>query len=265
MQHSRSLGSSSSDSTAPILRKRPQSRSSMDTFLIPGRTRIPSNKPQSADIQIAEALLESNLALPRRNLPRNMASKDHEKDTGPKLLLDYLGLEDTGSPGKSKGKSRADRMSHEFKSGSENYGTDSVHTLKADAGDSSQLLSELSHRPSPQVMSRDAIVIPNRRRSRKVGDNPPPKRAVPTPPPRKNVPSRKQHGIYDGAIGSSYESRTTSMTWSTISKHGLSEASADVLGMEASENLDEFNRLAVQYGLPGLDNCPGGRFLIWSI
>ena len=263
MQHSRSLGSFSSDSTvpstAPILRKRPQSRSSMDTFLIPGRTRIPSSKPQPSDIQIATALFTSKPALPRRDLPESMTSDEYKNSTNPRLLLSDLGMDGTASPEASERGSRADRK-HEEHDSTSGDGASSVYTVKADEEDSSPLLPEVSLPPRPRAIGRDAIIIPNRGRSRKVGDHPPPKRAVPTPPPRKLGPPRKQQqGIYDGAIGSSYESRTTSMTWSTVSHRVLSESStADILGMGASENLDEFNRLAIQHGLPELEGCPGG-------
>ena len=259
MQHSKSVGSFSSDSTAaPILRNhsqnRPQSRSSMDTFLIPGRTRIPSNHPQTADFQIAEALLESNLALPRRILPIDMPSNELKKDKDGKstYLFDYLGIDDGDSSKNSKEKARSDQKPHRR--------AKSV-SLETDSTARPLVRSEISKSPAPRMGTRDAIIIPARRRSRKVGDNPPPIRAVPTPPPRKNGQLRKPQGIYDGAIGSSYESRTTSMTWSTVSHRVLSESSADVLGMGASENLNEFNRLAIQHGVPELEKCPGGKFV----
>ena len=225
----------------------------MDTFVIKGRTRIPSNKPQPADLRIAEALLDSNPAIPRRNLPINMALKEHNEDANSDFVFNCIGIEDNDTPRTSQETTTPTHRRQKSKPQSAHDETESLDTLETHA--TAPLLDD----HSLQTASRSAIIIPNRRRSRRVGDNPPPKRAVPIPPLRKNAPPRNQEGIYDGAIGSSYESRTTSMTWSTVSHRIFSETSADAFGLGASDNLDEFNRLAVQHGLPELEDCPVGE------
>ena len=48
---------------------RAQRRSSLDTFVIPGRTRLPSNKTSIFDLQVTQGLLNSNLLrLPQGNM-----------------------------------------------------------------------------------------------------------------------------------------------------------------------------------------------------
>ena len=52
---------------------RAQRRSSLDTFVIPGRTRLPSSKASTFDLQVTKELLNPNLLRPPR---RNMTSAE---------------------------------------------------------------------------------------------------------------------------------------------------------------------------------------------
>ena len=55
---------------------RAQRRSSLDTFVIPGRTRLPSSKASAFDLQVARTLLDSSLIQsPRRNM---LPAENHE-------------------------------------------------------------------------------------------------------------------------------------------------------------------------------------------
>ena len=261
MQHSKSLRSFSSESTAPILEQRPRSRSSLDTFVIPGRTRIPSNKPQPIDIQIAEALLDPKLALPKRNSPNTMMSIEHKKDREAKRLLETLGIQDTTCR-KSSGEQPLGERKHQQSSAKPSeHKTDSIFTLKPHTQSISNIRPGISQRPPPRMGDCNVIVVPPRR-SRKIGANPPSKRAGPTLPSKVTPPREQRRGFYDGAIGSSHGSRTTSMTWSTVSHRIFSSSTAHLQGSEAFASLEEFNRLAVQHGLPELENCPGGESLL---
>ena len=261
MQHSKSLRSFSSDSAAPILRQRPSSRSSLDTFVIPGRTRIPSNKPQPIDIQIAEALLDSTMALPKRESSNDMAFAHHRKDSEEKRLLEILGIQDTKRREATEEQPLLDQELQQRSASSPNNEPDSMFTLHSQTRDLSNVRPEISKRPPPQMGGRDLIIVPPRR-TRKIGANPPRKRVGPTPS-RKITPLReKRNGIYDGALGSGYESRTTSMTWSTVSHRIFTETSASFHGLGALKGLGEFNRLAVQHGLPKLEKCPGGESVL---
>ena len=53
----------------PSTQTRPQRRSSLDTFIIPGRTRLPSCKTSTFDLRVTQGLLNSNPPqLPRRTM-----------------------------------------------------------------------------------------------------------------------------------------------------------------------------------------------------
>ena len=264
MQHSKSLRSFSSDSTAPILGQRPRSRSSLDTFVIPGRTRIPSNKPQPIDIQIAEALLDPTQAIFKKTSSNAMESVEQKKDSEAKRLLETLGIQDTKSRKSSEEKPLIERKRQQTSTNSQIKGPGSIFTLKSQTQNLSNVRPEISKRPPPQMGGHDVIIVPPRR-PRRVGANPPPKRVDPIPP-RKMTPLRERgKGVYDGAFGSSYESRTTSMTWSTVSHRIFTNSSSNSHGLGAFESLGEFNRLAVQHGLPELKKCPGGKSMLQRI
>lgn len=257
MQHSKSLGSFRSGSTALVPGQRPRARSSLDTFVIPGRTRIPSSKPEPIDLQIAENLLNPVMDRPVRESIDEVSSSDYKNDAEAHRLLGMLRDQLSRSAEEGRQQPAAHPQRPSPASSSQGEERVSMYALKPDAQTLHKVRPEISKRPPPKIGGRDVIVVPPRR-PRKSGGHPPLKRLQPTPP-RKVTPVMNQpRPQYDGAIGSSFESRTTSMTWSTISHRILTSSSDSSQSPQASENLGEFNRLARQHGLPELGKCPGG-------
>ena len=63
---------------------RARRRSSLDTFVIPGRTRLPSSKASVFDFQVTQGLLNSNLLrLPRRNMTSAEETLEWSPETSP--------------------------------------------------------------------------------------------------------------------------------------------------------------------------------------
>lgn len=257
MQHSKSQGSFRSGDTALITRQRPRTRSSLDTFVIPGRTRIPSSKPEAIDIQIAETLLNPVMEKPTREWRDELSSAERKKNAEAQRLLSSFSIHVSQNFMASKQQPALDQERQ--------YSTSSL--LVEDSGCPYKLESqphtlhkvrpEISQHPPPQIGGRNIAIIPPRR-SRKVGVNPILKRLGPAPPRKVTPPMNQARAVYDGAIGSSYESRTTSMTWSTISHRILTNSSESSQCLQAPESLQEFNRLATQHGLPEMQKCPDG-------
>ena len=72
MQHSKSFAhfAPSEQQRQASTQIRARRRSSLDTFVIPGRTRLPSSKASTFDLQVTQGLLNpSLLKSPRRNMP----------------------------------------------------------------------------------------------------------------------------------------------------------------------------------------------------
>ena len=264
MQHSKSLGSFSSGSIALVPGQRPRARSSLDTFVIPGRTRIPSSKPEPIDIQIAESLLSTTMAPPIKESLDEMSSSERKRDAEAQRLLKTLGIQISRSQKPKEQQSVPEQQCQHSTPSTRGKESSSLYALQSRPQTLYKVRPEISKRPPPQIGGRDFIIVPPRR-PRKVGRNPPPKRVGPTPPRKVTTPMGQRRGFYDGAIGSSYESRTTSMTWSTISHRIFTDSSGSFQGLEASESLEEFNRLAIQHGLPELEKCPGGMIKSQSL
>ena len=245
MQHSKSLGSFASEAVLPV-EARPRARSSLDTFVIPGRTRIPSGRPEplAIDLQVAETLLNSNI-MQAVNGMSGPKQNDAEERQG---LLDNLSEETTVSD-------------------TQNDPSESLFALQQPLH---KVRPEILKRPPPRIGAQETIVIPPRR-PRKIGQgSTPPKRQAPSPPQKQQLQKQQCRGIYDGAIGSSYESRQKSqvsmtMSWSTgshVSRRILSNSSSSSQGPGAFESLGEYNRLATRHRLPELEKCPGRKFKV---
>ncbi|KAL9100182.1 MAG: hypothetical protein Q9163_004417 [Psora crenata] len=112
---------------------RPRNRSSLDTFLIPHRTRIPSRNPQPFDVQVAQSLLKSSMdALPR----------------DPPPYIEHV-----------ERRSDSQRTSSASPTGGE-----CTHDVRCEAGESLYRLSPPTSRPvPPRTGSQDGLIIPHRR------------------------------------------------------------------------------------------------------
>ena len=70
---------------------RAQRRSSLDTFVIPGRTRLPSSKASTFDLQVTEGLLNSDLVRPPRQNMTSAESLESSLETSPSGCLSRRG------------------------------------------------------------------------------------------------------------------------------------------------------------------------------
>ena len=194
-------------------RPRAQRKSSLDTLVIPGRTRLPSSKSSSevTDILIAQQLLNHGTMQLRDEQPWS----DH---TGQPFREDLLAPKSNNrrpiiSPQqKPKRTRRPGRI-----------------------------------QPAPRSNAQDVIIIPPHRRPQtcmpRSSSNP-----LITRTPGGSAHVRSYDGNNDSS-GSGHISRSTSMTWSTISHRVLSESSNSSQIPRASRCLLEYNDLAERHGL----------------
>ena len=192
---------------------RAQRRSSLDTFVIPGRTRLPSSKTSIFDLQVTQDLLNPNLLrLPQRNM------------TSAEQILEW-------SPEASSPAGCMPRRGHA--SGPLHH-----HRVRPN----------IVKRPAPRFGGgREVIVEPKRPRPHVQQPAPP------TLAPPMAAEEYASAQTYDGADDSATGSRLTSTTWSTVSHRFFSDSSGSSRTMGASYYRDEFNRLAEKHGLPRLE------------
>ena len=224
MQHSeshRSFTSSSVDSDAENLLGtcRPRNRSSLDTFVIPGRTRFPSHKTDPFDEAIVQNLLKSNMT--------------HARDPPP-YTEDSL---------TSLNQQRSTSFPSEVSAPGQH--------ARYDVGES---LYRIGPQQAPRVGSCNNIILPHRRCHGGVNVSNSPYYANQSPLSSRRRPT------YDGAFDSSHESRVTSTTWSTVSRvsHRIFSDSS-VNSRDTSRFHDQYNDLAIEYGLPELALSPMGE------
>ena len=231
MQHSRSLGSFTALITPEeSLVARPRARSSLDTFVIPGRTRIPSHKPHPIDFEIAQNLLNFTMTRTIRPTP------DGEQNLKFESPSDRLQKPPT-SP----------ETSQEITLEPDVAPQRNPHEVKATPRQRKQTLYPLK---------REIMIIPQRHQRR---------RSLVAKVEHENEPPQKaeQADGYDGAFGSGsgYDSRVTSMSWSTISQRVMSSSSgSSPSGPGPLEALEHYNRLASRQGLLEMERCPGGMY-----
>lgn len=226
MQHSKSLGSFalSHDSTSEAQQVQPpRPRSSLDTFVIPGRTRIPSSKPEPIDIEITKGLLNPNMVLPPPPPPHEATGGYHHVQKRSK------------SPGPRMG----DRSHHQAHQ--------SAHPVLY------KVRPEISTRPPPRIGGRDSIFVPHRRPPLSVYQGQPENEAADQANELRHIPT----ATFDGANDSGKESPATS--WSNVSKRILTDSSTSSRGMYGPQFLEEYNRLAKTHGLPELVVETGGE------
>ena len=226
MQPSKSL-LSSRPPTEEHLGTRPRARSSLDTFLIPGRIRVPSRDPNPADVQITQGLLNHSMKQPPSRQPRLR---------GPKVLSENfseVAQTQDGSPAQRATTRAASR-------------TGSIRKQPHRPPVHLRVRPAITLQPPPRFGSREIIVVPHQR-------------------PR-NDPSvifQEDHQeTYDGANDVLEEahlpSRMTSMSWSTLSQRIFTDSSTSTRYSGASYFLEEYNQLAEKHGLPRMAEAPSG-------
>ena len=233
MQHSKSLNSFAfscidSDRENLILPNRPRKRSSLDTFLIPGRTRIPSQKSETLDLQVTQNLLRSSMNQLKDPPP-------YSKEPDPEQ---HRHSQDHSHAGRPQDSSR------------ESSGTDRLP---------GEPIFSIVHQPSPRSRLTEGIVIPPRRLQRRELSSNNPYRHISSPHP----PFRPS---YDGAHDYiNHESRITSTTWSTVSKlsHRIfSDSSESSRRYSSTKYNHDYNELASKYGLPRLTFASSGTLYV---
>lgn len=212
-------------------RTRSRRRSSLDTFVIPGRTRLPSSKSSqdATDIQVAEALLDHSLLL-------QQSKQQNSSD-----MMAATSFPERGLPSRNS--------SSEYS----NYQHSMNHDISreppppwARGPGIDPRLQPRSHRHAPEV-----IAIPPHRRTQTTVPQMKPRMFVATSEATDLEPTYSKW--YDGATDRSDKapvSRMTSMTWSTVSQRVLSNSSGSSHASRASEFKHEYNELAERHGLP---------------
>lgn len=226
MQPSKSL-LSSRPPTEEDLGTKPRARSSLNTFLIPGRIRVPSRDPNPADLQITQELLNHGMKQPPSRQPRLR---------GPKALsgnFSEVAQTQDGSPA-PRATSRAASRTGSIR---KQPHRPPVHLRARPA---------ITLQPPPRFGSREIIVVPHQR-------------------PRNDssiIFQEDHHETYDGANDVLDEahlpSRMTSMSWSTLSQRIFTDSSTSTRYSGASHFLEEYNQLAGKHGLHPMVEAPSG-------
>lgn len=213
MQRSRSLGSficldNEADRDESTVPPRAVSRTSLDTLTIPGRTRLPSQKPHRLATQVTENLLKSSMERARRPLPEE-------------------GDQKVGFPLNARDDYRAQEYHQDVR-----------------------LLRPMRVYPHSSSEGQDADLITHGRSPRSQhGHNEETGSLIRTP----RQPS--QGDSYDGANESSYGSRVTSTTWSSVSKLSapdFTQFAGSSHGLMRAKCNEEYNALASKHDLPPL-------------
>lgn len=226
---------------------RSQRRSSLDTFVIPGRTRLPSSRTSKSslssqdatNIQIAQTLLDHSM-MPRSRPPRVEPAPHHAGGGG---LISRLRPSPTPRPGGrrlTRFTRRHDHISPQF-----------TPRPQRQSG---------MIQPAPRYSDQDASILP-RHRTRET--------QTPQTIPHLSVTDTTDDPFEDqtdgpgDADGSRHLSRMTSTTFSMASHRLVSDSSASSGASRASDFRHEFNTLAEQHGLPLLTGSSGynGKFM----
>ena len=204
---------------------RPRGRSSLDTFVIPGRTRFPSSKlsaPEPVDLQITQGLLNPDafkvpkMTANRADIPRTWFTSEHgpSSDESPKSHRQVSGRSIVIV--KTSPKRRTIKRSKTLP----NLDTGEAvgKPARNDCSEESQTslsLHRLASRSSEQEL------------------NP-----------------------FDGPFDSGPESLPTSGTWTTVSNRIFTDSSAGSSSRETQGFVDQYNKLALKHGLPRFTEPP---------
>lgn len=204
---------------------RPRARSSLDTFVIPGRTRFPSSKltaPEPADLQITQGLLNPDafkvpkMTPNRADIPRTWFTNEHGPlcDESPQSHRQVSGRSIVIV--KTSPKRRAINRSKTLPN--LDTGEDVGKPARKDC-------SEESHAPLSlrRLASRS---------------------------------SEQELNPFDGPFDSTPESLPTSGTWTTVSNRIFTDSSAGSSSRETQGFVDQYNKLALKHGLPRFAEPP---------
>ena len=224
MQHSKSLGSFApssvdNDSENLLAPNCPRSRSSLDTFLIPGRIRLPSHKTEDFDEAVAQNLMGKKMALAQDPLSYAETSRHTSSEQRLRLI-----------PSEENALDRHN---------SYNLG---------------ESLYRIRRQPAFRISSHDDIVVPHRRRY----PNPSGSKNshFPESPSPSPLHQPTYDGALDSDHESRVTSTTWS-TVSRVNQRIFSDFSHDT--RDRSKFHDLYNKLAVDHGLPQLAFPPTGK------
>lgn len=229
MRMSKSLAvlGSNTDTASPDRKNQARRRSSLDTFVIPGRTRLPSSRvsqPEPMDLRIAEKLLDvESRVLPRKSSYRDkMSALNPPKCRRPNAPLPVTADSQGSKPDLPSG----------------------FHLEEASIPQSRSGTLDLSFQV-PWLNNTDEHYRQH-------------------PEPRRGDGSCAQilglHEVpvsYDGPNDhSSNGSRKTTSTWTTISHRNFTSSSAGSQRLGSGPSIQEYNRLAPEHGLTGFAEAP---------
>lgn len=197
---------------------RAQRRSSLDTFVVPGRTRLPSSKASTFDLHVTRRLLNSSLPeSPRRNMACG-ESLEWSPETSPAGCMPRRGAV-AGPSGPPHHRARPDMV----------------------------------RRPPPRFGGREVIIVPSQR-PRPHAQRPSPQLLAPiTSQEHANV--RTYDGADESASDSRLTSMTWSTVSHRVFSDS-SGSSCRTMG--APYYRDEYNKLAEKHGLPRLEAALDG-------
>jgi len=213
------------EAASPDRSRQPRRRSSLDTFVIPGRTRLPSSRvshPERMDLKIAQSLLNAESGMPPRKSP-------------------YPGKVDALNPPKR----RRSNVPLQRIEDSEDLTSDSpsIFHLNIPGPRSGDPLNVGS--PDHQVDGIDEHPFPHHMSHIGSGSD------------------SQDLGAYDLPISydapndiSSNGSRNTTSTWTTVSGRNFTSSSAGSQRLDSGPSIKEYNRLATEHGLPGFAEAP---------
>lgn len=220
MQHSKSFANfvPSEQQRQDSTQTRAQRRSSLDTFVIPGRTRLPSNKASAFDLHVTQGLLNPSLLQPPR---RNMASAES---------LEW-------SPETSPAGCMPRRGAFSGPSGPPD------HRVRPD----------IVRRPPPRFGGREVIIVPSQR-SRPHVHQPAPQPMAPIDS-QEHANVQTYDGTDESATESRLTSMTWSTVSHRVFSDSSGSSSRT---MGASYYREEYNKLAEKHGLTRLESALDG-------
>jgi len=231
--------------------ERARRRSSLDTFVIPGRTRVPSSRvsqPEPMDIQIARGLLNpDSLQVPKQQSHR----------VGKHGWLAPNSRKSSVLKGKARSNEEqsvpASPKKHMEKSKKAPWMLNGRELIIVPQGD-------------PRLRQKDSVPQPQEHQLQANGDDPRHSSGGARIVPKYDqlarhkdlVPQLQEHQLqvngddlrhsFDGAR--SEGSRVTSTTWSSISHRIFSNSSSNSQNRGSSKSVEEYNVLALRHGLP---------------
>lgn len=212
---------------------RPRGRSTLDTFIIPGRTRFPSGKlkaPEPVDLQITQGLLNPDAfkvpktAVNRTDKPSSWFASEHEPSF-------------TESP---KSRRRVNGRSL----------VNVTPAPKLRCKQPSKTPSKIAPKTPSKVKTQEAIFVPLPYGTSEDSEAPLFRQRL------NSGGSEQALNPFDGSFDSGLESLPTSGTWTTLSNRIFTDSSTGSSSRDLHGFVDEYNRLALKHGLPRFTDPP---------